>query len=180
MSIIEGKLSHAKASPIAAIPHKSRMFCMILDLSNKGQRKKGLTQTKSVNELTNDDAAPNHSMDQLWKVLHRVIHMVATEPTAAGPILFCKLDIKDGYWRMCVPKSQEEQFCYVLPKTPDSPPDEPVMLVVPAAIQMGWKSSPAFFCAATETGRDVAEWLQLQPTLPPHPMEHHMMDPIPV
>ena len=177
-AIIEGKKRHTKASPIAAIPHKSRAFRMILDLSNKGQRKKGLTQTKSVNELTNEDAAPNHSMDQLGKVLHRVIYMVATQSTDDGPILFCKLDIKDGYWRMCVPESQEEQFCYVLPKTPDSPPDEPIMLVVPAAIQMGWKSSPAFFCAATETGRDVAEWLRLQPTLPPHPLEHHMMDPI--
>ena len=176
--LVAGKKTNIKVSPIAAIPHKSRAYRMILDLSNKGQRKKGLTQTKSVNELTNEDAAPHHSMDQLGKVLHRCIYAVATQPTDAGPILFCKLDIKDGYWRMCVPESDEEQFCYVLPQTPESPPDEEVMLVVPAALQMGWTSSPAFFCAATETGRDIAEWLRLQPQLPAHPLEHHMMDPI--
>ena len=177
--ILEGKKRNTKVSPIAAIPHKSRAFRMILDLSNKGQRRKGLANTTSVNELTRDDSAPIHSMDQLGKVLHRVIYAVATQPTDEGPILFCKLDIKDGYWRMCVPESEEEQFCYVLPRTPESPPDEEIMLVVPAAIQMGWKLSPAFFCAATETGRDVAEWLRLQPNLPQHPLEHHMMDPIP-
>ena len=176
--IIAGKKRHTKVSPIAAIPHKSRAFRMILDLSNKGQRRKGQTQTASVNELTNEESAPTESMDQLGKTLYRVIYAVGTQPTTDGPILFCKLDIKDGYWRMCVPEDQEEQFCYVLPKTPESPPDEPIQLVVPAALQMGWKLSPAFFCAASETGRDVAEWLRLQPNLPPHPLEHHMIDPI--
>ena len=176
--ILAGLFKNTKVSPIAAIPHKSRAFRMILDLSNKGQRRKGQTQTKSVNELTDEDAAPHHSMDQLGAVLHRCIYAVATRPDEDGPILFCKLDIKDGYWRMCVPESEEEQFCYVLPKTPEAPPDEEIMLVVPAALQMGWTSSPAFFCAATETGRDVAEWLRLQSALPPHPLEHHMLEPM--
>ena len=40
---------------------------------------------------------------------------------------------------------------------------------------MGWTSSPAFFCASTKTGRDVAEFLSTVPTLPPHPMEDHML-----
>ena len=29
-------------------------------------------------------------------------------------------------------------------------------LVVPIALQMGWVESPPYFCAASETGRDVA------------------------
>jgi hypothetical protein len=48
--------------------------------------------------------------------------------------------------------------------------------VVPAALQMGWTSSPAFFCAATKTGRDLAEWLRLLPRLPQHPLEHHTLN----
>ena len=175
--IINGKQTHVKISPIAAIPHKSRLFRMILDLSNKGQRKKGLTQTKSVNELTNEAAAPAESMNQLGKALGRVIFTLGSQPMEAGPILMCKLDIKDGFWRMCVPETQQEQFCYVLPQLPGTPPED-IQLVVPAALQMGWTSSPAFFCAATETGRDVAEWLRLLPRLPPHPLEKHLMDPI--
>ncbi len=175
--IATGLKQHTKASPIAAIPHKSRLFRMILDLSKKGQRRKGQAQTLSVNELTNEDAAPAHSMSQLGNALPRVIFAVATRPTDQGPILFCKIDIKDGFWRMCVPEGDEEQFCYVLPQTQETTTDD-TMLVVPAALQMGWTSSPAFFCAATETGRDVAEFLRTVETLPPHPLEHHMMDPV--
>ena len=178
----KGLLKKVKVSPIAAIPHKSRLFRMILDLSDKGQRR---TDTKSVNELTNEDTAPRLAMDNLGKVLHRFIYTVGTADPDKGPLLFCKLDIKDGFWRMCVPEDDQMQFCYVLPPLPTSDSTNPtaslddVMLVVPAALQMGWTSSPAFFCAATETGRDVAEDLRLCPELPPHPLEHHMTDPIP-
>ena len=173
--IVAGRCLNTKISPIAAIPHKSRLFRMILDLSSKGQR--GTSATTSVNELTDEAAAPNESMAELGQVLGRIIYTVAMEPTTAGPILFCKLDIKDGFWRMSVPEADELQFCYVLPQLPDEPSGEP-MIVVPTALQMGWKSSPAFFCAATETGRDIAELLAVQPWLPPHPLEHHMMNPI--
>ena len=146
--ILAGLKRHTKVSPVAAIPHKSRLFRMILDLSTKGQRK---SNTHSVNELTNETTAPAHSMLQLGNVLGRFIFMVATLPDHNGPILFCKLDIKDGFWRMVVPENDQEQFCYVLPPDPDNPNDD-IMIVVPAALQMGWTSSPAFFCSATETG----------------------------
>jgi len=78
---------------------------------------------------------------------------------------------------MCVPEEQEHQFCYVLPTTLE---DDEVMIVVPSALQMGWVSSPPFFCAATETARDCAEALRTTaaPGLPEHPMEHDMLDPM--
>ena len=174
-AMLAGHKTHTKISPIAAIPHKSRLYRMILDLSNKGQRRKRQITTTSVNDLTNEDAAPMTSMHELGRTLGRVIYAVGTRPTNQGPLLFCKLDIKDGFWRMCVPSADEEQFCYVLPPDPDNP-DAEVMIVVPAALQMGWKSSPPLFCAATETGRDIAEWLRQHVKLPPHPLEHHMLD----
>ena len=34
---------------------------------------------------------------------------------------------------------------------------KPVHLVIPALLQMGWIESPGYFCAASETGRDVTE-----------------------
>ena len=105
----------------------------------------------------------------------RIISTIALASAEDGPILFCKLDIKDGFWRMCVPEDQEHQFCYVLPPTPD---DKEPMIVVPAALQVGWVSSPPDFCTATETARDVAEALRAKaaPGLPPHPMEADMVD----
>jgi len=172
--IAAGSKLHSKISPIAAIPHKSRLFRMILDLSHKGQRRINPNEKRSVNDLTDEDAAPSLSMAHLGSTLGRIIYAVGSQPKSEGPILFCKLDIKDGFWRMCVPAEDEEQFCYVLPQLPGQPQQD-IQLVVPAALQMGWTSSPAFFCSATETGRDIAEWLRLLPHLPPHPLEHHTL-----
>ena len=61
-------------------------------------------------------------MAELGNILPRLIYAVATAPDAAGPILFSKLDIKDGYWRMVVSEDDEWHFAYVLPK---ASPDEP-------------------------------------------------------
>ena len=88
--------ANLKISPIAAIPHKSRDFRMILDLSH-GVTIRGERQP-SVNEATNPAVAPAHSMAELGNVLPRLIYAVGTAPMAKGPVLFSKLDIKDGYW----------------------------------------------------------------------------------
>ena len=53
----------------------------------------------SVNAATKK-LAPQHSMDQLGSTLPHIIE-------AVGPVLFVKLDIKDGYWQMVVPKGAE-------------------------------------------------------------------------
>lgn len=51
------------------------------------------------------------------------------------------------------------------------------MIVISSALQMGWKLSPPYLCAATETARDVTQKL-LDDTitkLPAHPLESHML-----
>jgi hypothetical protein len=90
--------------------------------------------------------------------------------------LFSKLDIKDGYWRMVVPEDDEWNFAYVLPKLH---PDEPTQLVIPSSLQMGWCDSPAYFCAASETARDVAEQLAATPvgSLEEHPLDDFLFRP---
>ncbi|HEY9816807.1 MAG TPA: hypothetical protein V6D20_13560 [Candidatus Obscuribacterales bacterium] len=169
--------TNTKISPIAAIPHKSRKFRMLLDLSEKARRTAEMRQAMgpTVNEATHQEAAPLESMAQLGAVVPRIIHALATFPTSQGPIVMAKLDIKDGFWRLGVDPSRYADFCYLLPKLD---PQEDTMVVVPTAPQMGWTSSPAFFGAATETGRDLAEWFRLMPSLPQHPMEHAMIDPV--
>ena len=49
-------------------------------------------------------------------------------------------------------EGEEWNFSYVLPQ----PEGTPVMIVVPTSLQMGWVESPPYFCAATETSRDIA------------------------
>jgi hypothetical protein len=46
----------------------------------------------------------------------------------------------------------EWNFAYVLPQEEG----QPTTLVVPTSLQMGWVESPPYFCAATETSRDIA------------------------
>ena len=76
-----------------------------------------------------------------------------------------KWDIKDSFWRMDCVEGEEWNFAYILPQKEG----EPVLLVVPTSLQMGWVESPPYFCAATETARDVTMEYTDMPvgTLPP-------------
>ncbi|MGH3054287.1 MAG: hypothetical protein ACRDL7_04840 [Gaiellaceae bacterium] len=89
-----------KVSPIAMIPHKSRKFCAILDLSY--QLNISGTLYPSVNDATNKQA-PSAAMDQIGGVLPQLFETMAHADQEAGPLVFSKLDIKDGFWRMVVP-----------------------------------------------------------------------------
>jgi hypothetical protein len=90
------------------------------------------------------------------------------EVPAEEHILFSKIDLADGYWRMVVEKDSHWNFDYMLLGRPGSP----LRLVIPSALQMGWNESPAYFCAATETIWDIAQaWIDEKKQLPPHFME---------
>jgi hypothetical protein len=136
----------------------------------------GKVKHASVNASTNPTVAPAAAMAELGNVLPRLIYALANAPDGQGPVLFSKLDIKDGYWRMVVPEDDEWHFAYVLPK---ASPDEETYLVIPSSLQMGWCDSPAFFCAASETARDVAEDLSATPvgSLKPHALEGLLLHP---
>ena len=82
-----------------------------------------------------------------------------------------KWDIKDGFWRMDCEEGEEWNFAYVLPQ----PEGEPIKLVIPTSLQMGWVESPPYFCAATETARDVStEYIDMEVgSLPTHKFEKY-------
>ena len=44
--------------------------------------------------------APPEALDQMGEALPRLIAAVAAAPAAEGDMVFAKLDIKDGYWRI--------------------------------------------------------------------------------
>jgi len=160
-----------KISPIAAIPHKSRLYRMILDLAFS--LKMPTHAIPSVNDSSDKTLAPQHAMYELGNVIPRIVHALATAPDDGIPFLFSKIDLKDGYWRMVVNERDAWNFAYVLP--PLHPTDEP-QLVIPDSLQMGWSESPPFFCAATETARDIAATsLSATKPLHHHPLEHIML-----
>jgi hypothetical protein len=86
-------------------------------------------------------------------------------------ILFCKLDISDGFWRLTVRPQDSFNFVYVLPQKEG----DPVRIVVPLAVQMGWVESPSLFCTVTESARDITQHLvDANVDLPPHPIKAQM------
>jgi hypothetical protein len=159
-----------KISPIAMIPHKSRQFRAILDLSFKLRLKEG-GWLNSVNDGTTL-SGPRGAIDQLGHSLQRVIHAFA-EAADDDKIFMAKFDIKDGFWRLDCQEGKEWNFTYVLPQ----PEGNPVRLVVPTSLQMGWVESPTYFCAASETARDVATDYTETPvgSLPTHKFIQHAM-----
>ena len=159
-----------KISPLAMIPHKSRKYRAILDLSFRIRLKCG-REVASVNEGTTLEA-PAGAIDQMGHSLQRIIHAFA-EADQDAKIFMAKFDIKDGFWRLDCEKGEEWNFAYVLPQREG----EPVRLVVPTSLQMGWVESPPYFCAASETGRDVAaQYAEMEVgTLPDHKFVEYAM-----
>jgi hypothetical protein len=87
-------------------------------------------------------------------------------------IHFSKMDLANSYWRMIVAPKARWNFAYVMPSTPG----QPMRLVIPRALQMGWNESPAYFWATTETFQDVAQtWINTKIRQPRHPMETFTM-----
>jgi len=161
-----------KISPVAMIPHKSRSFRTILDLSFRLHHFGKLME--SVNSATVKQA-PAESMVQLGYCVQRLVALLADNYDPSQPFLFSKLDIKDGFWRMAVSEEDAWNFCYVLPQEQPVTRTDDILIVVPSCLQMGWCESPPFFCAASETARDVIDALLHEVTLPAHPFEDKMV-----
>ena len=141
-----------KISPLAMVEHKSRPFRAILDLSFPV--KISPTETVPSVNSTTTKTAPAGSINQLGHSLNRIIHAFATLDEDAK-VFMAKWDIKDGFWRLDCAAGEEWNFAYVLPSSITGNIDD-VVLVIPTSLQMGWIESPPYFCAASETARDVA------------------------
>jgi hypothetical protein len=164
-----------KISPVAAVPQTNRRPRIILDLSfpvrrPAEKRKMGPQMVESVNHTTTS-RSPQAPVKLIGKVLTELFEFMAQAPTGSD-VLLGKVDLSDGFWRMIVKPEHRWNFCYVLPQAAGCP----MRIVVPHALQMGWQESPAYFCTATETGRDVIQWLvETELPLPQHPMEAHVI-----
>ena len=132
-----------KVSPVAMIPHKTRSYRTILDLSfNLMIDGKKLP---SVNECT-IPTAPQHSMKELGRVLERLVSLMAVAPSNSPDFRFSKLDIKDGFSRVKVTEQDSWIFCYVLPPKiiNGNVSLDDIRIVVPDSLQMEWTESPSF------------------------------------
>ena len=100
-----GEWQHLKLSPIAMAPHKSRKYRAILDLSF---HLKLFDMELPLGNATTLTTTPLINISRLGKVLPHIIETIANAPANKGSIMFSKLDIKSGYWRMMV-----QQGCHL-------------------------------------------------------------------
>jgi hypothetical protein len=165
----DGPPPQLKISPIAVIPHKSRAFHSILDLSFRLWLKHG-GFLDSVNNST-VKMAQQGALDQLGHALSRIIHAIANAEDNTN-IFMAKRDGKDSFWQMDCEVGKEYNFAYALPQDEG----KQITFVVPTSLQMGWAESPPYFYAATETARDItAEYCNTTiGSLPPDKFMHHV------
>ena len=117
------------------IPHKSRKYRAILDLSFA--LKVAGWDLPSVNKATKE-TVPAEVFEQVGTFMPRIVEALATAPLSEDPIHFSKLYIKDGFWTIECAVGEDWNFDYVLPNHPEAP----TALVIPSALQMGWTLSP--------------------------------------
>ena len=106
-----------KISPVALIPQVGRRGRIILDLSFPVyQEVNGVVTVtqQSVNDST-VLTAPTVPVNEIGKVLPRLLQYMRDTP-AGLHILFSKLDISDGFWRLVVKEADAFNFAYVLPQ----------------------------------------------------------------
>jgi hypothetical protein len=160
---------HLKISPVALIPQVGQRGRIILDLSFPVyQEVDGVVMVtqKSVNDTT-VLTAPLIPVKEIGKVLPRLLQYMRDTPTGLH-ILFCKLDISNGFWQLVVHENDCFNFAYVLLQEAG----EPVRIVITAVVQMGWVESLGFFCTVTESARDLTQhFVDHAVPLPQDPVE---------
>jgi hypothetical protein len=164
--------ANLKISLIAIIPQVGRRGRIILDLLFPVYQELNGVVT-ITQERVNDTTvlqAPLALVKEIGRVLPCLLHYMRDTP-AGLHILFCKLDISNGFWRVIVREEDNFNFAYVFLQWEG----EPVRIVVPLAVQMGWVESPPLFCTITESARDLTQHLvDTNLDLPPHPFEAEM------
>ena len=100
-----------KISPVAVVPQSGQRGRIILDLSFPVYQDVNGEVTvvhSSVNDPTTL-SAPDILVKEIGKVLPRLLHYMRDTP-AGLHILFSKLDISDGFWRLIIQEANSYNF----------------------------------------------------------------------
>lgn len=89
---------------------------------------------------------------QFGKALLRLLNLIHFADDRHGLVYLSKIDISDGFYRVDLEANSAPILSVILRKTKG----EPLLVVVPLALPMGWVDSPLYFCAVTETIADLA------------------------
>ena len=153
-----------KISRAAVVPQTGRRGRIILNLSAKVDLRPKRSRARpragpepppprhhpSVNETT-EPAEDQRAVKALGTATLAIL-MFMFDIDPYWEIDWNKVDLSDGFWRMVVELGKEYNFVYQMPPRQDQDEDH---FVIPSSLQMGWQNSPAYFCTATEAGREL-------------------------
>jgi len=150
-------LPNLKLAPAGVVPQRTRRPRPIIDYTFTG-----------VNQ-SSAPLAPMNAM-QFGSTIHRTLQRIAYSNPKFGPVLMSKIDLLDGYYRVPLSPSVALELAVVLP--PLKRKGNKPLIGIPLVLPMGWKYSPPFFCAYTETATDlVNSTINLRTPLTPHTLE---------
>jgi hypothetical protein len=146
--------TNLKISRLAVVLQRNHRGQLILNLSAgvelhpkriPGSRRSAKIVQPSVNETT-EPAADEEDVKRLGTATLAAL-LFQFECPCQWEILWLKIDLSNGFWRMIVQAGQEPNFVYVMPNHQAHPG---TWFVVPSSLQMGWTNSLAYFCTTTE------------------------------
>ncbi len=123
--------TNLKILPVAVVLQTGRQGCIILDLSFPVYQEVDgvVTATQESVNSTTVIKSPSIPVKEIGKVLPRMLQYMRDTPEGLH-ILFSKLDISDGFWRLIIQEYDRYNFAYVLPQEAS----EPCWIVIPAAV----------------------------------------------
>ena len=150
-------IPNLRISPPGVVPQRDRRPRWIGDYS-----------WSAINADT-QPLSPNKAM-QFGHALDRYLRELLLADPSNGTIYMLKLDIADGFYRLDLAPHDIPKLALAFPSRPGQEP----LVALPLVLPMGWKNSPPFFSAATETAADLANFA-IQSNFPPapHPLEPH-------
>jgi hypothetical protein len=109
--------ANLKILPVAVVPQMGCRGRIILDLSFPVYQEINGVVTVTQESINNTTVlkAPSIPVKEICKVLPHMLQYMQDTP-AGLHILFSKLDIRDGFWRLIVQWLDSYNFAYVLPQ----------------------------------------------------------------
>lgn len=137
--LLVGRVTNLRLSPLGVVPQRECRDRFICDYTFFG-----------VNADT-EATAPQEAM-QFGRAFHRILARIYWADPTNGPVYLSKIDIADGFYHVGVLPADIPSLAVLFPMRPGEPP----LIALPLTLPMGWRESPPFFCAVTETVTDLA------------------------
>ena len=112
--------SNLKISLVTVIPQQDRRGRITLDLLFPVYQRAARGRRRQIRKIRQEAVnkflvglAPEKAVKQLGKILPLLFEYLLETPTAT-PVLFSKINLSDGFWRMKVTEDQKWNFSYVM------------------------------------------------------------------